>query len=566
MKKITKNISTKKLNKVKTGINGLDDITSGGFPKGRPTLICGNAGSGKTLLALQFLVNGANLYNEPGVFFALEESEIELAQNVSSLGVDLKKLEADKKIIVEHINFDPVSLQQSGEFDLEGLFVRLDYTLKSIGAKRVVIDTIETIFSLLPNQELIRSELIRLFRWFKEKKLTVVITGEQGEGLFTRSGLGEYVSDCVIFLDHRIERQSSTRRLRVVKYRGSTHGTNEYPFLINAQGFSVLPITSLSLQHPASNKRISSGVPRLDNMLGGKGFFRGSSILVSGTAGVGKTSLASHFADAGCKRNEKVLYFSFEESAPQLIRNMSSIGIDLQQWIDKKLLLIHSARPTLYGIENHLTRMYKLIEEFNPSLVIVDPITSFNSQGDENTVKELFIRVMDLLKTNNITAFLTSLTSSSQNIETSETEVSSLIDSWILLKDIESIGERNKGLYIIKSRGMSHSNQIREFMLTDNGAELTDVYLGADGVLTGSARLAKESKEKNAESALQQDIQRKNLEIEKKKKILDLQISLLKLNFEAEEKELLSGIDNHRDTQRSLVDFKKQVAKKRKAD
>ncbi len=536
------------LPKSPTSIQGLDEITGGGLPKGRPTLICGGAGCGKTLFGMEFLVRGATQYNEPGVFISFEETEKELTANVASIGFDLDSLVKQKKIWIEHINVEKDEIEQSGEYDLDGLFIRIHHAIESINAKRVVLDTMETLFSWLPNPRLLRTELQRLLRWLKRKGVTTIITAERGDGALTRHGLEEYVSDCVILLDHRVNDQSSIRRLRIVKYRGSTHGTNEYPFLIDEDGFSVLPITSLGLNYDSSLERISTGIPRLDTMLSGKGYFRGSTVLVSGTAGTGKTSIAAQFVDAACKRGERVLYFTFEESPSQLIRNMKSIGINLEPWGKKELLLFHATRPSLYGLETHLTTSIKLINKFKPQIVILDPINGFMVGENQTEVKNMLLRLVDFLKMKRITAFFTSLTTANENLENSDVYVSSLIDTWLLLRDIEIGGERNRGLYVLKSRGMAHSNQIREFKLTNNGIELVDVYVGVDGVLTGSARLSREM-EDNAEKLLrQQEIGSKQFSLERKREAMEAQVVVLRSEFEAEESESLKiiGIEKAR--------------------
>jgi len=536
------------LAKAPTSIQGLDEITGGGLPKGRPTLICGGAGCGKTLLAMEFLVRGATDYNEPGVFVSFEETEKELTSNVASLGFDLDDLVKRKKISLEHIHIDRSEIEHSGAYSLEGLFIRIHLAIESIGAKRVVLDTIESLFAELPNPLILRAELRRLFHWLKRKGVTTIVTAERGEGALTRQGLEEYVSDCVILLDHRVNDQSSIRRLRIVKYRGSTHGTNEYPFLIDEAGFSVLPITSLGLNYSTSKERIPTGIPRLDTMLSGKGYFRGSTVLVSGTAGTGKTSIAAQFAESAGRRGERVLYFTFEESPSQLVRNMLSIGIDLEPWEKKGLLQFHAARPTLYGLETHLTTSIKLINSFKPDIVVLDPINGFMIGENQSEVKTMLLRLVDFLKMKRVTAFFTSLTTAINDVETSDVYISSLIDTWLLLRDIEIGGERNRGLYVLKSRGMSHSNQIREFRLTDNGIELLDVYVGSDGVLTGSARLSQETKD-DAELLLrQQEIGRKQFGLERKREALEAQIVVLRSEFEAEASEALKviGIDKAR--------------------
>jgi circadian clock protein KaiC len=467
----------KLLPKSPTGIPGMDEITGGGLPKGRPTLVCGAAGCGKTLFAMEFLVNGAIQYNEPGVFVAFEENAEELAQNVASLGFDLKDLIKQKRLILDHVQIERSEIEETGEYDLEGLFIRLGHAIDTIGAKRVALDTIDVLFAALPNHTIIRAELQRLFRWLKSKGVTAIVTAERGDRTMTHFGLEEYVADCVILLDHRVTEQISTRRLRIVKYRGSMHGTNEYPFLITKDGISVLPVTSLGLDHKVSRERISSGVKELDDMLDGKGFYRGSSILISGTAGTGKTSLAAAFVDAACQRSERCLYFAFEESSSQLLRNMRSIGIDLSPHVKKGLLQFHIARPTLYGLEMHLLTMYDLIKEQKPGIVVLDPITDFFAVGNKAEVKATIMRINDFLKVNQITALFTSLTSEEEGADQSIVGISSLIDAWISLRSLESNGERHRGLFILKSRGMAHSNQIRSYHLTDDGIKIGAVDL-----------------------------------------------------------------------------------------
>jgi circadian clock protein KaiC len=525
------------LPKTPTGISGLDEITLGGLPKGRPTLVCGAAGCGKTLFAMEFLLRGAEQHGEHGVFMAFEETEQDLSQNVRSLGFDLDRMVAEGKISVDHIRVERSEIAETGEFDLEGLFLRLGLAIDSVGAKRVVLDTLESLFGGFTNQAILRAELRRLFRWLKDKGVTAVITGERGEGQLTRQGLEEYVSDCVILLDHRVKEQVSTRRLRIVKYRGSTHGTNEYPFLIDEDGIHVLPLTSLQLNHPASNERISSGVPRLDAMLGGEGYYRGSSILISGTAGTGKTSLSAHFAEATCQRGERCLYLAFEESPAQLIRNMKSIGVDLTPWVKKGLLRLESSRPTLHGIEMHLSTIHKMVDNFKPQVVIIDPISNFSSAGTLADAEAMLLRLIDFLKARQITAMFVNLTAGGNAWEKTDLGVSSLIDTWILLRDIELAGERNRGLYVLKSRGMKHSNQIREFLITSEGIRLEDVYVGPEGVLTGSMRAAQEDRERAAALAQGQEAIRKQRELARRRAGLEAQIAALRAEFEAVEDE-----------------------------
>ena len=464
--------SPRGLGKAPTGIAGLDDITNGGFPVGRPTLIVGGPGSGKTLLGITFLVNGALRFGEPGVLMSFEENAEELAADVASLGVDLAALVDKGQLLVDYVHVDRSEIEETGEYDLEGLFVRLDSAVRAIGAKRVVLDTIESLFGGLSNESILRAELRRLFRWLRDRDLTVVITGERGEATLTRHGLEEYVTDAVIQLDHRVLDQISTRRIRVVKYRGSSHGTNEYPFLIDADGISVLPLTSLTLQHAASTERVPSGLEALDGMLGGAGYFRGSTILLSGTAGTGKTTLAAHFADATCRRGERCLYFLFEESPQQMLRNMRSAGIDLQPWVDGGLLVLHADRPSRHGLETHLTVMHRLVQRLHPDVVIVDPITNLLTVGTDIDVRSMLTRVIDFLKIRGTTALFTSLTPGGADAAATQTVISSLMDSWLLSTMEVANRRRSRWLSILKSRGMAHSNEEREFHLTDRGVEI----------------------------------------------------------------------------------------------
>jgi circadian clock protein KaiC len=478
------------LAKAPTGIEGLDEITGGGLPRGRPSLVCGSAGSGKTLFAASFLVNGVTRFGEPGVFMSFEERVEDLAQNVASLGFDLNGLVAGRRLVVDHVRVERNEIEETGAYDLEGLFVRLGHAIDSVKAKRVALDTIESLFSGLGNAAIVRAELRRLFGWLKDRGVTAVITGERGDGsMLTRHGLEEYVSDAVIVLDHRVNDQISTRRLRIVKYRGSSHGTNEYPFLIDEDGISVLPITSLGLRHTAPTDRVSSGIDALDGMLGGRGYYRGSSVLVSGAAGTGKTSIGAAFVQAACRRGDRALCFVFEESLDQVMRNMRSVGIDLAPSVRRGLLRFHAARPTLRGLEMHLSVMHREIQRFNPAVVVVDPVTNLITTATTTEVSRMLTRLVDFLKAREITAMFTSLLHGALADET-DVGISSLMDTWLMLRNFEANGERTRGLYVLKSRGVAHSNQVREFVLSDRGLQLVDVYVGPQGVLTGSAREA----------------------------------------------------------------------------
>src|SRR5208282_2332301 len=559
--------SSKTLPKAATGIQGLDEITLGGLPRGRPTLISGGAGSGKTLFGLEFLVRGATQYNEPGVFMSFEESIPDLTKNAASLGFDLARLAGDKKLFLDHVLITRSQIAESGEYDLDGLFLRIADAVQRVGARRVVLDTIESLFSELPNPGILRAEIRRLFGWLKEKGLTTVITAERDRpDRLTRHGIEEFVSDCVIVLDHRTREEISTRRLRVVKYRGSTHGTNEYPFLIDEHGISVLPISSLGLDHAASAERVSTGIDRLDGMMGGKGFYRGSSILMSGTSGTGKTSVAAHFVDAACRRGERCLYFAFEESPRQIVRNMRSIGIDLQPWVRKGLLLFQAARPTYGGIEEHLLVTHKRIVGFQPSVVVVDPVTNLIMVSTPNEVRSMLTRLVDFLKTQGITSIFTSLAAGGGSLEASEVDVSSLMDTWLVLVSIEVGGERNRALYVLKSRGMDDSNQIREFLLTDHGLRLLDVYLGPEGVLTGSARLSQEEREKTAATSRRQELESHRRGLQRAHRTFEARLATLRAEHEAEEERIQQTISESESLGKELLQARGQMVRSRKAD
>lgn len=558
---------TPSLPKAPTGIRGLDELTHGGLPRGRPTLVCGSAGCGKTLLGMEFLVRGAVDFREPGVFMAFEEHTEELAQNFASLGHDLEALVAQKKLVLDFVHVERSEIEESGEYDLEGLFIRLAHAIDSIGAKRVVLDTIETLFSGLSNEAILRAELRRLFRWLKDKGVTAIITGERGESTLTRYGLEEYVADCVILLDHRVEGQMATRRLRIVKYRGSTHGTSEYPFLIDEGGISIVPITTVGMQHHAPTGRLSTGIARLDAMMQGKGYYRGSTVLVSGTAGSGKTSLAAHFAFATAARGERCLWFAFEESSSQIIRNMRSIGIHLEPAVRRGMLRFQAERPTIYGLEMHLVVTQKLVEQFKPRVVILDPISNFGPLGSPAEVKALLVRLIDYFKAEQITVLFTSLTSGGGFVEATDVGLSSLVDTWLLLRDVESAAERNRVLHLLKSRGMAHSNQVREFVLSDHGAQLRDVYVGpSGGLITGSARDALEAQEKAKTLALLEDNAGRKRERVHKRQALEAQIASLRATFEVDEAE--AGTTNAEEVlrARTLAGNRVHMARLRQSD
>jgi circadian clock protein KaiC len=523
------------LRKVPTGIAGFDEITGGGVPAGRPTLVCGSAGCGKSLLATEFLVRGVMQYGEPGVLMTFEETATDIRKNVASLGFNIAALIAQQKLVIDHVHVARNDIEENGEYDLEGLFIRLGHAIDTIGAKRVVLDTIETLFAGLSNQAILRSELRRLFGWLKDRGMTTIITGERGEGQLTRQGLEEYVSDCVVLLDHRVTGQISTRRLRIVKYRGSTHGTNEYPFLIDEQGISVLPLTASSMDYQVSHERLPSGIAELDGMLGGKGFYRGSTVLLSGTAGTGKSSVAAHLADSTCARGERCMYFSFEESPSQIVRNMRSIGLSLEPHLRKGLLQFHSTRPTVHGLEMHLVRMHKMIEEFEPTVVIVDPVSNLQTAGNLEDSTNMLIRLIDFLRKKHITALLVSLTGGGATLEGTEEGLSSMVDTWLLLRDTESGGERNRLMYVLKSRGMHHSNQVREFLITSQGIRLVEPYLGSAGVVTGSGRISEEARERAEQEIVAEEIKRNQLSWAHQRKKIETQIEVLQAELRKEE-------------------------------
>jgi circadian clock protein KaiC len=552
------------IQKSPTGIRGLDEISGGGLPKGRTTIICGGPGCGKTMLGIEFLVRGVLEYNEPGVLMAFEETPQDIAKNVASLGFDIQELSNQKKLFLDYVAVEPSEIQETGDYDLEGLFIRLENAVETVGAKRVMFDTLEALFSSFSSAALLRSEFRRLFRWLKDRDLTAVITAEKGDTSLTRYGLEEYVSDCVITLDHRVKDQISARRMRIVKYRGTRHGADEYPFLIDEQGMSVLPLTSLQLEHKVSDERVSSGVPDLDQMLEGKGYYRGSSILVSGTAGSGKTTLAAYFAEATCRRGERCLYIGFEESANQITRNMKSVGIDFQRWIEKGLLFHEAWRSTQFGLEMHLLRIHKLVEKVQPSTIVVDPISNLVGSS-EAEAKSMLMRLMDFLKEKLITSIFVSLTGGGAALEKTEVGISSLTDTWILLRDVELNGERNRCLYVLKSRGMAHSNQLREFTMSEQGLKLIPAYIGTGGVLTGSSRLAQEAKERAATVAEEQENQRLQREMNQKRLNLQAQIAALRAELAAAEKQIEEVVQEDEDREHQIRQDRAEIAKSRGA-
>jgi circadian clock protein KaiC len=551
------------IRKCPTGIRGLDEITEGGLPRGRATLVCGGAGCGKTLLAVEFIARGILDFSEPGVFVSFEEPIGDLTVNVASLGIDLRDMSRRGLLAMDEVHVERSEIEETGEYDLEGLFIRLGGLIDEVKAKRVALDTIDGLFDGIPNEAILRAELRRMFRWLKARGVTSIVTAEQGEGTLTRHGLEEYVSDCVIQLDHRVRNQIATRRLRVVKYRGSKHRTNEYPTMINDKGLSVLPISSLGLSYPVSKARISTGIQRLDAMLGGRGYYRGSSVLVSGSAGTGKTSLAAAFADSACRGGQKCLYLSFEESPEQLLRNMASVGFDLKRWTARGLLLFRSQRVTLYGLENHLANLHQWVEEFSPSTVVMDPVTSLVGEGLSGEVEAMLTRTIDYLKGRGITAFFTTLSKDAQQ-EGSEVSISSLIDTWLHLRTFESGGERARGLVVIKSRGMAHSNQVREYLLTDTGVKLRDPYVGSGKVLMGSAREVQEAQDRDQTTEAKQSFERRQRELEGERQKLEAEIEAMHLALKSLTGEMKadSGQERRRTTRLSKERTQLKIARK----
>ncbi len=542
------------LTKSPTGIKGFDELTGGGLPQGRPTLITGGAGSGKTLFGLEFLVRGAQDFDEPGVLLSFEESGPDLADNAASLGLDLPALEADGRLVVDAMQLDPAEIITTGDFDLGGLFIRLAAAVQSVGAKRVVLDTIEVLFAALENEAIVRAEFARLLRWLKDHGLTTVITGERGrEGQLTRFGIEEYVSDCVVVLDHRVRDELATRRLRIAKYRGSSHGTNEYPFLIRDRGLMVWPLTQVALTYGASTERVSLGVPQLDEMLAG-GVYRGSTVLISGTSGTGKTTLSAQAVEAACERGEKALFVSFEESPDQIVRNMRSVGIDLGRWVDAGLLRIWGERATAFGLEAHLDGIEQLLDEVEPSVTVLDSVGSLSHVGAGAEVTSMISRELDMLKSRGITAVLTSLVHAGQP-ESSSAAVSSLIDTWILLRNTESDGERNRLLFVIKSRGTAHSNQVREFRMTDDGINLLDVVVGPQGILTGSGRARQVAENEAAAAERSADLDRRQRAFERRAAEVEAEIALLRERLAGQRAELdgLAAETLRGDTARTAV-------------
>lgn len=550
--------------KCPTGIPGLDEITRGGLPRGRPTLVAGGPGSGKSVLAMDFIMRGILEHREPGVFVSFDERPLDVARNAASLGFDLKQLEGRKKLVVDHISMNKPELK-TGDYDLEGLFIRLERSIRAVNAKRVSLDSLDALFSGPFDDSVLRPELRRLFDWLKAKGVTALITSERGKGELTRHGLEEYLSDCVILLDQRVEQDISTRRLRIVKYRGAGFGTNEYPFLIDEQGVTVMPITSRALRHGVSKERVSTGIARMDAMLGG-GYWRASAILMSGTAGTGKTTLASHFADAMCNRGERCLYFSFDEAPDQIRRDLLSVGINFEKWEKRGLLRIESLRATTQGLEEHLHLITQKVRSFKPAAVIVDPITGLLPLAPMYASHSMLTRLIDFLKGEMITTFFTSLTEGQGAPERSGLGVSTLIDTWLVVRDIESNGEKNRGMFIVKSRGTNHSHQVREFLLTDRGVQLVDVYVGPAGLLVGAAGMSQLAQEKAENMEKHQDIVRKRHALEAKRKAFEKQMDATRASYDAEENEALRSFSEMEKRRKTLISDRTSVAAYRKAD
>lgn len=557
--------STAGIAKSPTGIAGFDDLTLGGLPTGRTALVCGSAGCGKTLFASTFLVHGARDFGEAGVFVSFEERPEDIVDNVASLGFDLDRLIAENRIAIEHIAVDPSEIAEIGDYDLEGLFLRLELAIDSVGAKRVVLDTIESLFSAFSNPAVLRAEIRRLFDWLKNKGVTTVITGERGDGQLTRQGLEEYVSDCVILLDHRVDNQISTRRLRIVKYRGTSHGTNEYPFLIDEDGFTVLPVSLIGLNHKVSDERVSTGVADLDAMLTGGGFHRGTSILLSGVAGSGKSSLAAAMVDATCRAGERALYLSFEESSQQATRNMRSVGLDLGRWIAEGRLRYQATRPTFYSLEMHLAIVLREVARFRPSVVVLDPISAFTDYGDRAEVQSMLLRIVDYLKSEGITGVFTHLMQGGDELIRTDAGLSSLMDAWILLLNREMNGEFNRELYLLKARGMRHSNQVREFVMSETGIRLIPPYLGEGKALTGSARVVEEARQRRQDEERRVGAERARAQIEQRRRRARAQMEILEAELAADEAELSTLLGDEERLQQQLSADRRKIATSRRA-
>lgn len=558
-----KTVADKQLAKCPTGIEGLDTITNGGLPRNRLTLICGSAGSGKTSLGVEFLVQGIIKYNEPGLLITFEEKPQEIIENAASIGFDLEDLINKKKLFIEYIQLQEEEIAQSGDYTLEALLIRFEQIVTSIAIKRVSLDTLDSIFAILGNTPILRAEIYRLFSWLKQKNITSLVTSEAGINTLSRNGLEEYISDCVISLRTNIVSEVLTRLLRIVKYRGSKHGTNEYPFLITDSGINLFPITSNYLNNIVSTEFVSTGVKELDEMMDNKGYYQGSTVLITGTAGTGKTSLASIFSNSICQTGERCIYFTFEEMINQILRNMSSINLNLQQWIDKDLLKFYAYRSSIYGLETHLLTIQNLIKQFKPQAVIIDPINNFELIGTELEIKSMMTRLIDFLKAQQITALFTSLTTVINPKEHAEVGISSLIDSWLVLQNLEYAGERTRGITIVKSRGIAHSNQIREFIITSNGVKLEKIYVGPNGILTGSARLDQEEQE-NLQFLLQEKetLRRKKL-LEHKKATLEAKIMALKSEFDADTEEIESLIMKEEIQNKGILETRSTMAQRR---
>jgi circadian clock protein KaiC len=553
--------------KVPTGIRGFDELCAGGLPEGRVTLVCGGAGTGKTIFGMEVLARGAREFAAPGLLVSFDESARELAEDVSAFDFGHEDLVARKLLAVEVVRVGNAEPTAPGGYDLDALLGRLERSIASIGAKRIVLDAVDVIFDLLAGARMLRTEFARLLRGLKALGATVIVTCERGSGTFSRYGLEEYLADCVIALDQRVQEQIATRRLRIVKYRGSLHAKDEVPFTIDEHGLNLAPIASVGLDHTAVDERISMGVPRLDTMLGGQGVFRGSTVLISGVSGAGKTSIAAHALVAACGRGERCSYFAFEESSHQIMRNMRSIGLDLERWVRAGVLEFHVARPTSYGLERHFTNIEREIERAAPRVVVIDPISGFDVVGTQKEVHGMLTRLVDCLKRRGITAFLTSLAYAPPGaIESTSMGLSSIVDTWLLVQIVEGSGERNRALYVLKSRGMAHSNQVREFVFTDQGVDLVDVYVGTRGVLTGTARLTQAAKEQEEVRAAREAVARQRRELALKQRVLQARIAALEAELEATSQEAVQARTEQEERAALLLEQRRSIASLRHAD
>ena len=544
---------------VSTGVKGLDDVLGGGIPQGHAMLLVGKPGTGKSILSMEYLLHGIELHKENGVYISFEESEKQIISNAASFGWKFEEMVKKNKLAISYIDMQPEQMRTVGDYDLSALILRVKGAIKKVNARRVVIDGINNLLSTFDDERIIRSDLLRLIREIKEVNATIFITGERGHDSWSKMGFEEYLADGLMHLDNRTDGNYQTREIQVVKCRGINHYTGKSPFIINSEGMSIRPLITADFDYKVLKSRVSTGIADIDNMLGGKGLYRGSTVYITGPSGAGKTSISSSFANGACSRGERALFLAFEESSDQIIRNMKSIGLSLDKWVNEKLLYFYTARATTNSLEGHLDNIMTMVREVEPTCVVLDPISAFRPIANENETKLMLIRLNDYLRARKITTVFTALSSDGEYSEHADVQLSSIADTWIVVRIMDYKGERNNVMQLMKSRGMSHSRQMKEMYFTGNGLKLQNVYQGPEGVLTGAARIGQEKYEKLKEARNVIEIDKNRKKIERKKSLLEASIEALKHEYEEELEALHAAIEEAEEQNSKIKETRKEI-------